>query len=85
MDGISTYVDRVEKYGHTSAAIDGVAHTATAVGSIYVGAAIGTAIPVPVVGTVLGAVGGYVVGGLANTFYDGLAHGKWDLSNFALW
>lgn len=36
-------------------------------------------------GTVAGAVAGYVFGGVVNTIYDGLTHGDWDLDNFALW
>ena len=78
-------MERKDKYGTTSAAIDGTAHAATSVGAIYAGAAIGSAIPIPVVGTVAGAVGGYLVNGLANTIYEGFAHGKWNLDNFKLW
>ncbi|MCK1254908.1 hypothetical protein MX101_02095 [Streptococcus uberis] len=85
LDGITTYLDREEKYGKTSAAIDGVAHTGTAVGAMYAGAYIGSLIPIPVVGTLAGAATGYLVGGLANTIYDGVAHNDWDLDNFALW
>ncbi len=85
LDGGLTYLERKDEYGQTSAIVDGVAHTGTALGSIYVGAAVGSAIPIPVVGTVAGAAAGYLVGGIANTVYDGFAHGKWDLSNFALW
>ena len=84
-DGGLTYLERKEQYGATSAAIDGVAHTGTALGSIYVGAVVGNVIPIPVVGTIAGAVAGYFVGGIANTLYDGFAHGKWNLDNFALW
>ncbi len=84
-DGVITYNDRKDEYGETSAVVDGVVHTGTAVGSIYTGAAIGTLIPIPVVGTVVGAVGGYVVNGVANTLYDGFAHGKWNFDNFKLW
>ncbi|EPU21742.1 TPA: hypothetical protein VAW45_000436 [Streptococcus agalactiae] len=82
---VTTYMDRKEKYGNTSAATDGVAHTGTAVGAMYAGAAFGSAIPIPVVGTLAGAVVGYAIGGLANTIYDGVAHNDWDLDNFALW
>ena len=85
LDGIGTYMDRKDKYGVTSAAIDGVAHTGTAVGSMYVGSIIGSAIPIPVVGTVAGAVGGYLAGGIVNTLYDGFAHDDWDLDNFKIW
>ena len=84
LDGGITYLERKEQYGETSAVIDGVAHTSTAVGAIYAGAAIGSMIPIPVVGTLAGAFAGYVVNAAANTVYDGLAHGKWDWSNFAL-
>ena len=84
LDGGITYLERKEQYGETSAVIDGVAHTSTAVGAIYAGAAIGSMIPLPVVGTLAGAFAGYVVNAAANTVYDGLAHGKWDWSNFAL-
>lgn len=85
LDGVTTYMDRKEKYGNTSAAIDGVAHTGTAVGAMYAGAAIGSAIPIPVVGTLAGAFAGYIVGGVANSLYDGIAHNDWDDDNFALW
>lgn len=37
---VTTYMDRKEKYGNTSAATDGVAHTGTAVGAMYAGAAL---------------------------------------------
>ncbi|MBM7643797.1 hypothetical protein JOC28_002129, partial [Streptococcus loxodontisalivarius] len=84
-DGVSTYFDRREQYGEQAAMIDGVAHTGTAVTSIYAGSLIGSAIPIPVVGTVVGAVGGYLVGGTLNTLYDGLVHNDWDLDNFSLW
>lgn len=84
-DGVITYNERKDEYGNASAAIDGVVHTGTAVGSIYTGAAIGSLIPIPVVGTVAGAVGGYLVNSVANTFYDGFAHGKWIFDNFKLW
>lgn len=84
-DGSTTYLERKDQYGTTSAAIDGTAHAATSVGAIYAGAAIGSAIPIPVAGTVVGAVGGYLVNGLANTIYDGFAHGEWSLDNFKLW
>ncbi|HEO7924485.1 TPA: phage tail protein, partial [Streptococcus agalactiae] len=56
-----------------------------AVGAMYAGAAFGSMIPIPVVGTLAGAVVGYAIGGLANTIYDGVAHNDWDLDNFALW
>ena len=82
LDGGFTYLERKEQYGAT---IDGVAYTGTALGSIYVGAVVGNAIPIPVVGTIAGAVAGYFVGGIANTLYDGFAHGKWNWDNFALW
>ncbi|EUJ43456.1 hypothetical protein [Listeria riparia] len=85
LDGAATYLERKDEYGETSAAIDGVVHTGTAVGSIYAGAAIGSLIPIPVVGTLAGAAGGYLVNGVANTLYDGFAHGKWNLDNFKLW
>lgn len=85
VDGLSTYEERKNTYGQVSAAIDGTIHTTTAVGSIYAGAAIGSLIPIPVVGTVAGAVGGYLVNGVANTIYDGIAHGKWNWDNFKLW
>ena len=85
LDGGLTYLERKGQYGATSAAIDGVAHTGTALGSIYVGAVVGNVIPIPVVGTIAGAVAGYFVGGIANTLYDGFAHGKWNLDNFSLW
>ncbi|MFD3017666.1 hypothetical protein [Streptococcus agalactiae] len=84
LDGVTTYMDRKEKYGNTSAAIDGVAHTGTAVGAMYAGAFIGSWIPIPVVGTLAGAATGYIVGGLANTIYDGIAHNDWDWDNFAI-
>lgn len=67
LDGGLTYLERKGQYGATSAAIDGVTHTGTALGSIYVGAVVGNAIPIPVVGTIAGAVAGYFVGGIANT------------------
>ncbi|MCC9693958.1 hypothetical protein HK253_06000 [Streptococcus agalactiae] len=76
LDGVTTYMDRKEKYGNTSAAIDGVAHTGTAVGAMYAGAAIGSAIPIPVVGTLVGALAGYAIGSLSNSIYDQLAHGN---------
>lgn len=79
-DGGTTFLDRKDKYGTTSAAIDGTVHAASSVG-----AAIGSLIPIPVVGTVAGAVGGYVVNGIFNTVYDGFAHGDWNLDNFKLW
>ncbi|WP_170241354.1 T7SS effector LXG polymorphic toxin [Streptococcus suis] len=84
-DGVTTYFDRVDQYGTVNATVDGVAHTATAVGSIYVGAAIGSLIPIPVVGTIAGAVAGYVFGGIVNTLYDGLVRNDWDGDNWALW
>lgn len=85
LDGGITYLERREEYGETNAVIDGVAHTTSAIGSIYAGAAIGSAIPIPVVGTLAGAVGGYLINGTVNTLYDGFVRGKWDWSNFALW
>jgi len=84
-DGATTFYERKNQYGATSAAIDGTAHAASAAGSIYAGAAIGSLIPIPVVGTVAGAVSGYLVNGLINTVYDGFAHGDWNLDNFKLW
>ncbi|MBC6310737.1 hypothetical protein HCJ66_14445 [Listeria sp. FSL L7-1582] len=84
LDG-ATYMERKDEYGEVSAAVDGVVHTGTAVGSIYAGAAIGSLIPIPVVGTVAGAAGGYLINGVANTLYDGFAHGTWNLDNFKLW
>ncbi|QTZ59050.1 T7SS effector LXG polymorphic toxin [Streptococcus equi] len=74
LDGATIYYDRVDEYGATSAVIDGVAHTGTAVGAIYVGAAIGSLIPIPVVGTVIGAATGAIVNNLANIIYDEFAH-----------
>ena len=44
----------------------------------------GNFIPVPVVGALAGAATGYLVGGIANTLYDGFAHGKWNWDNFKL-
>ena len=44
LDGGTTYLERKDKYGEVSAMVDGVAHTASSVGAIYVGALIGTAI-----------------------------------------
>ncbi|MBC6136299.1 hypothetical protein HB825_15785 [Listeria booriae] len=85
LDGATTYMARKDEYGEVSATVDGVVHTGTAVGSIYAGAAIGSLIPIPVVGTVAGAAGGYLINGVANTLYDGFAHGTWNLDNFKLW
>lgn len=85
LDGGLTYLERKDEYGETSATIDGVAHTTTSIGAIYVGAAVGNFIPVPVVGALAGAATGYLVGGIANTLYDGFAHGKWNWDNFKLW
>ncbi|MGT2964004.1 T7SS effector LXG polymorphic toxin [Streptococcus acidominimus] len=86
LDGVSTYFERVDQYGATSAAIDGVAHTGTAVGAMYVGAIIGSAIPIPVVGTLAGAAGGVIVNNLFNIIYDGFSHGKWEWENlFKFW
>lgn len=75
-DGSTTYLERKDKYGTTSAAIDGTAHAATSVGAIYAGAAIGSAIPIPVVGTVVGALGGFIVGNVANAIWDKTMHPK---------
>ncbi|HHD1569822.1 TPA: T7SS effector LXG polymorphic toxin [Enterococcus faecalis] len=75
-DGTTTFLERKVKYGTTSAVIDGTAHAASSVSSIYVGAAIGSLIPIPVVGTLVGAAAGFVVGNILNSVWDELAHSK---------
>ncbi|HEN6608106.1 TPA: hypothetical protein U7I90_000992 [Streptococcus agalactiae] len=73
-------VERGLSYGSTANVM-----CSEAVGAMYAGAAFGSMIPIPVVGTLAGAVVGYAIGGLANTIYDGIAHNDWDWDNFALW
>ncbi len=86
LDGVTTYFERVDQYGATSAAIDGVSHTGTAVGAMYIGAIIGSATPIPVIGTVAGVAGGVMLNNLFNIVYDGFSHGKWEWGNlFKFW
>ena len=75
-DGTTTFLERKVKYGTTSAVIDGTAHAASSVSSIYVGATIGSLIPIPVVGTLVGAAAGFVVGNVLNSVWDEFAHSK---------
>ncbi|WP_339099352.1 hypothetical protein IGL98_000214 [Enterococcus sp. DIV0840] len=75
-DGGTTFFERKDKYGTTSAAVDGTAHAASSVGAVYAGAAIGSLIPIPVVGTLVGAAAGFVVGNVLNSVWDELAHSK---------
>ena len=86
LDGVITYNERKDKYGETSAAIDGTAHAVNSLaGAVAAGAIVGTFFPFPVVGTVAGAVLGFGISVFANTIYDFFAHGKWDGDNFKLW
>ena len=70
LDGGTTYLERKDKYGEVNAAVDGVVHTASSVGAIYAGAWVGSFIPVPVLGTVVGAFAGWFVNTITNNFYD---------------
>ena len=76
LESTTTYFERKEKYGNTSATIDAAAHGASAAGAIYAGAAIGSLIPIPVLGTVIGAATGFVIGNVLNSVWDELAHSK---------
>lgn len=51
LDGVNIFLERKNEYGKLNAAIDGVAHTPTSVGAIYVGAIVGFFILISVVWT----------------------------------
>lgn len=86
LDGGTTYLERKDKYGKVSAAIDGVGHSATSIGAIYAGAAIGSAIPIPILGTITGAVAGAIAGNLFSSIWDEVFHSEehrfWSKSTF---
>ncbi|MBM7643794.1 hypothetical protein JOC28_002126 [Streptococcus loxodontisalivarius] len=81
LEGTSTYLERKDKYGAQSAAIDAVAHTGIALATTYVGSVIGSAIPIPIVGTVAGAYLGSVLGNVLETIYDESTHDKLEWSD----
>lgn len=65
------YNDQMSKYNDVKrAAKNTVAHTVIQSGAAAVGMAIGTAIPIPVVGTLIGAGAGMVLGNLGSDVYD---------------
>ncbi|QFR65612.1 T7SS effector LXG polymorphic toxin [Furfurilactobacillus rossiae] len=76
IDGGLTYGERQKKYGKKAAAIDGTVHAGITGVSTAFGAAIGTAIPIPGVGTALGALAGAMVGNGLSKWYDSMAHKK---------
>ena len=53
--GVSTYLERKDKYGDEVALQDATVHTGITATSTIVGSMIGSAIPIPVVGTLFGA------------------------------
>lgn len=65
------YNDQMSKHNDVKRAVKNTtAHTAIQSGAAAVGMAIGTAIPIPVVGTLIGAGAGMVLGNLGSDIYD---------------
>ena len=89
--GVSTYLERKDKYGDEVALQDAAAHTGITATSTIIGSVIGSAIPIPVVGTLIGAYAGTVIGNALSTMYDESRHEKLELSDltdgsiFKLW
>ena len=87
--GVSTYLERKDKYGDEVALQDAAAHTGITATSTVVGSIIGSAIPIPVVGTLAGAYLGNVIGNFLSTTYDEARHDKVEFSDykdiFKLW
>ena len=89
--GVSTYLERKDKYGDEVALQDAAAHTGITATSTIIGSMIGSVIPIPVVGTLLGAYAGTVLGNALSTIYDESRHEKLELSDltdgsiFKLW
>ena len=80
--GVSTYLERKDKYGDEVALQDAVAHTGITATSTIVGSVIGSFIPIPVVGTLIGAYAGTVLGNALSTTYDEARHDKVELSDY---
>ena len=80
--GVSTYLERKDKYGDEVALQDATVHTGITATSTIVGSMIGSAIPIPVVGTLFGAWVGSTFGNLLSTTYDELRHEKLELSDY---
>lgn len=85
LSGASTYLDEKDKYGSKVAAEDAVAHTGIAATSTIVGSVLGTAIPIPGVGTAIGAVAGTYIGNALTKVYDGARHEKVETSDVLSW
>ena len=80
--GVSTYLERKDKYGDEVALQDAAAHTGITATSTIIGSVIGSFIPIPVVGTLLGAYAGTVIGNALSTTYDEARHDKVELSDY---
>ena len=83
--GVSTYLERKDKYGDEVALQDAAAHTGITATSTVIGSVIGSFIPVPVVGTLFGAWVGTVVGNVLSTTYDEARHDKIEASDYKDW
>lgn len=80
--GVSTYLERKDKYGDEVALQDAAAHTGITATSTIIGSVIGSFIPIPVVGTLIGAYAGTVIGNALSTTYDEARHDKVELSDY---
>ena len=85
LSGASTYLERKDKYGDEVALQDAAAHTGITATSTIIGSVIGSAIPIPVVGTLFGAWVGTVVGDVLSTTYDEARHDKIEASDYKDW
>ena len=82
VSGASTYLERKDKYGDEVALQDAAAHTGITATSTIIGSVIGSAIPIPVVGTLAGAYLGTVIGNFLSTTYDEARHDKVEFSDY---
>jgi hypothetical protein len=77
--GFAIHEDMEEGESATQATVSNVAGMGASIAAgAYIGGAIGTAIPVPVVGTVTGVVVGAVVGTAVGAFTSGAIDSLWD-------
>ena len=80
--GVSTYLERKDKYGDEVALQDATVHTGITATSTIIGSMIGSAIPIPVFGTLAGAYLGNVIGNFLSTTYDEARHDKVEFSDY---
>nr|WP_245335654.1 hypothetical protein [Streptococcus panodentis] len=64
---------------------DVAVHTGITATSTVIGSVIGSAIPIPVVGTLAGAYLGTLVGNFFSTIYDEARHDKIEASDYKDW